>query len=60
MDFVFAGKNTLLLLDVTVCEKLVPRLNNHDDVVEWNFMEIAPLRNEDLVAPLVSPRNISS
>ena len=32
MDFVSAGKNTLLLLYVTVCEKVVPRLNKHDDV----------------------------
>ena len=29
-DFVSAGKNTLLLY-VTVCEKVVPRLNKHDD-----------------------------
>jgi len=34
MDFVSAGKNTLLLLYVTVCEKVVPRLNKHDDVIE--------------------------
>jgi len=33
MDFVSAGKNTLLLY-VTVCEKIVPRLNKHDDVIE--------------------------
>jgi len=26
---------------VTVCEKVVPRLNKHDDVIEWNFMKIA-------------------
>jgi len=32
MDFVSAGKNTLLLY-VTVCEKVVPRLNKHDDVI---------------------------
>jgi len=31
--FVSAGKNTLLL-SVTVCEKVVPRLNHHDDVIE--------------------------
>jgi len=41
MDVVSAGKNTLLLY-VTVCEKFVPRLNNHDDVIEQNFMKIAP------------------
>jgi len=40
MDFVSAGKNTLLLY-VTVCEKVVPRLNKHDDVIEQNFMKIA-------------------
>jgi len=33
MNFVSAGKNTLLLY-VTVCEKVVPRLNKHDDVIE--------------------------
>jgi len=33
MDFVSAGKNTLLL-SVTVFEKVVPRLNKHDDVIE--------------------------
>jgi len=32
-DFVSAGKNTLLLY-VTVCENVVPRLNKHDDVIE--------------------------
>jgi len=41
MGFVSAGKNTLLLY-VTVCKKVVPRLNKHDDVIEWNFMKIAP------------------
>ena len=29
-------------LYVTVCEKVVPRLNKHNDVIEWNFMKIAP------------------
>ena len=33
MDLVSAGKNTVLLY-VTVCEKVVPRLNKHDDVIE--------------------------
>jgi len=33
MDFVSAGKNTLLLY-VTVCENVVPWLNKHDDVIE--------------------------
>jgi len=33
MDFVSAGKNTLLL-EVTVCEKVVPRLDKYDDVIE--------------------------
>jgi len=41
MDFVSAGKNALLLY-VTVCEKVVPRLNKHNDVIESNFMKIAP------------------
>jgi len=41
MDFASAGKN-ILLLYVTVCEKVVPRLNKHDDVIKWNFMKIAP------------------
>jgi len=54
MDFESAGKNTLLLLYVTVCEKVVPRLNKHDDVIEWNFVKIAPPRNEELVAPLLN------
>jgi len=33
MDFVSAGKNTLLLY-VTVCEKVVPRLDKYDDVIK--------------------------
>jgi len=33
MDFVSAGKDTLLLY-VTVCVKVVPRLNKHDDITE--------------------------
>jgi len=33
MDLVSAGKNTFLLY-VTVCEKVVPILNKHDDVIE--------------------------
>jgi len=32
MDFVSAGINTLL--SVTVYEKVVPRLNKHDDIIE--------------------------
>jgi len=40
MDFVSVDKNTLLLY-VTVSEKIVPRLNKHDDVIEWNFVKIA-------------------
>jgi len=32
MDFVSAGKNTLLY--VTVCEKVVSRVNKHVDVIE--------------------------
>ena len=41
MDFVSTGNNAVLLY-VTVCEKVVPRLNKHDDVIEWNFRKIAP------------------
>jgi len=33
MDLVSAGKNALLLY-VTVCEKVVPQLKKHDDVIE--------------------------
>ena len=29
-------------ISVTVCEKVLPRLNKHDDVIEWKFMKIAP------------------
>jgi len=50
MDFVSAGKITLLL-HVTVCEKVVPRLNEHDDVIEWNFMKIAPLEMKSWLLP---------
>jgi len=39
---------------VTICEKVVVRLNEHDDVIEYKFMKIAPPRNEELVAPLLS------
>jgi len=32
-----------IILYVTVCKKVVvPRLNKHNDVIEWNFMKIAP------------------
>ena len=34
-----AAKRTL---SVTVCEKFVPRLDKHDDVVEWNFVKNFP------------------
>ena len=33
VDFVSAGKNALLLY-VTVCEKVVRRLDKYDDVIE--------------------------
>jgi len=32
MDFVSAGKNTLLLY-LTVCERVVPRLDKYDNVI---------------------------
>jgi len=51
MLFVSAGKNTLLLLYVTVCENVVSQLDKYDDVIEWNFMKITP-QHEELVAPL--------
>ena len=50
MDFVSARKNTPLLY-VTVCEKVVPRLNKHDDVIEWNFMKIAPPEMKSWLRP---------
>jgi len=28
-------------MSVTVCEKVVPRLNKHDEVIEWKFVKIA-------------------
>jgi len=37
---------------VSVCAKVVLRLNEHDGVIEWKFMKIAPPRNKELVAPL--------
>jgi len=45
------GKNTILLY-VTACEKVVPRLNKRDDVIELNFRKNAPPRNEELVVTL--------
>jgi len=50
MDFVSAGKKTLLLY-VTVCAKVVPRLNKHDDVIKWNFMKIAPPEMKSWLRP---------
>jgi len=41
MDFVSAVKNTLLLY-VTVCKKVVPRMDKYDDAIESNFMKIDP------------------
>ena len=55
MDFVSEDK-TRLLLYVTVCEKVVPRLNKHDDVIEWNFMKIPTPRNGELFAPLTTTK----
>ena len=54
MDLVSAGKNTLLSY-VTVCEKVVPRLNKHDDFIEWNFMNIAPSKWRAGCAPSLMP-----
>jgi len=50
MDFVSAGKNTLLLY-VTVYEKVVLRLNKHDNVIKWNFMKISPLEMKSWLRP---------
>ena len=51
MDFVSAGKNTLLLY-VTVCEKFVPRISTmtSSNEISWKL----PPRNEELVAPLLT------
>jgi len=40
------------------CEKVVPRLNKHDDVIEWNFMKVVFPRNKELIAPLPPARSI--
>jgi len=50
MDFVSAGKNTLSLY-VIVCEKVVPRLNKHDDVIERDFMKTAPPEMKSWLRP---------
>ena len=31
-----------IIICVTVVEKVVTRLDKYDDVIEWNFMKIAP------------------
>jgi len=36
---------------VTVCEKVVARLNKHDDVIERKFMKIAPLEIKSWLRP---------
>jgi len=50
MDFVSAGKNTLLLY-VTVCEKVVRRLNKHDDIIEGNIMKLPPPEMKSWLCP---------
>jgi len=40
-----------LLLYVTVCEKVVPRLNKHDDIIESNFMEVASSEMKSWLRP---------
>jgi len=41
---------------IIICDRLRKSCTmgeyKHDDVIEWHFMEITPLRNEELVAPL--------
>jgi len=54
-DFVSAGKN-IWLLYVTVCKKVVPRLNKHDDVIMWNFMNIAPPEMKSWLRPCLSQK----
>jgi len=36
---------------VTVCEKVVPRLNKHDGVIEWNFKKLAPPEMKSWLRP---------
>jgi len=50
MDFVSGGKNTLLLY-VTVCEKVVPRLNNHDDVIVKISWKLPPPEMKSCLRP---------
>ena len=57
MDFVSANKNTLLL-HVTVCEKVVPRLNKHDDVIELKFMKIVPPEMKNWLRPCSRVSNL--
>ena len=59
MDFASAGKN-ILLLYVTVCEKVAPRLNKHDDVIEWKFVKIEPPKWRAGCAPDKSPSTSTS
>ena len=45
------------IIIIIICDRLrkvVPRLNKHDDVIEWNFINFPSLRNEELVAALIS------
>ena len=53
MDFVSAGKNTYYYYMWTVCEKVVPRLNKHDDVIEWNFMKLPPPEMKSWLRPCI-------
>jgi len=39
---------------VTVSEKVVQHLNKHDDVIEWNFMKIAPPEMKSWLRPWVN------
>ena len=56
MDFVSAGKNTLYM---TICEKFVPRLKKHNDVIEWDFMKIAPPQMKTWLRPRNQSRSIN-
>ena len=47
--FRVCGQKYIIIM--TVCEKVVPRLNKHDDVIEWNFMKIAPPEMKSWLRP---------
>jgi len=46
------GQKYIIIIICDRLRKVVPRLNKHDDVIEWNFINFPSLRNEELVAAL--------